>query len=697
MKFEIPDNDIMTVGALKTKAITITANAKAYRLIFGQIYPDIIKAIVRELFTNAWDSQKVAGTLQTPIDIHLPTEFEPYFSIRDYGTGMTPEIIDDVYTRVFESTKDDSNDEAGMFGMGSKTPLGYTDSFSITSYVNGRMWAYNIYINAHGEAELALQYEGDTVEPNGVFVQVGVNRSDFDNFQNHAETFALHAGTPININKKRFLNSRNVLMAGENWTLYEDNDKYENAMFIRMGCVLYRVNVSMMFSNLEHGYQDLDYNERVYVRDLFNMPLVLDFPIGTFDVTGSREDIIYNGTSSNLIYNRVVKDVVKEITNNIAVDINQAKTVGEAYRRAFSFKNLKLIMDGNLGFNNLKWKSWPIRKVSTLINERTRTRFAFNPYNRRSDSLIRSFTSSRIDPIMLYDPDAITYVVIDNGNVKRAYSRLSNLIDCLRSAGLKRNTPYQSSIYRSGKPPAYNLLWVHEKMNLKRLSCVLPEKHIIVNLEDIMVTPPKARIPREELDVDYRVYHIYERDGILKPTTYVSEPHSDYFVRSHRRKLVDKEENIRTACAALQLEVENVAVINKMSEESIDHYGLKDLFEEAEKVRNNITYNESTIFYHAMREFYYTFGNSTIKSMFSAKETVAKWIGVDYNSDDVVSSYMMDVNVTVADQHEAMKTLIQSKVDELCTKHEIIHYVHAYHLGDNEKLTNILRILGEIK
>ena len=93
MKFDVMERKVESFGEISVKEITLSANAKAFKIIFGQIYPDITKAIVRELFTNAWDSQRNAGTLDTPIDIHLPTDWEPYFSVRDYGTGITPATL----------------------------------------------------------------------------------------------------------------------------------------------------------------------------------------------------------------------------------------------------------------------------------------------------------------------------------------------------------------------------------------------------------------------------------------------------------------------------------------------------------------------------------------------------------------------------------------------------------------------------
>lgn len=698
MKFDIPDNDIVTVGALKTKAISISANAKAYRLIFGQIYPDIIKAIVRELFTNAWDSQKVAGNLDTPIDIHLPTAFEPWFSIRDYGTGMSEEVIDDVYTRVFESTKDDSDEEAGMFGMGSKTPLGYTDSFAITSYTNGMMRAYSIYINKAGEAELALQYEGETEEPNGVYVQVSVKNDDFDSFKNHAETFALHAGTAININRERVLNTRKELMSGENWTLYEDNDKFEEAMFIRMGCVLYRLDTHMLFDNLPDsaGWHKVDYHESNYVRRLFKMPLIIDFNIGDFQVTGSREDIIYNADAALRIYKRVMEEVIVEIQDQIQFDVANAETFGEAWRLGRIYSRNSLLTDK--GFRSLKWKSWLLCRAETMINHHTRSDFSFNPYSNRSGIIMRSFTKKPINLSEMYDPDVITYVVLDDGSSKRVYSRLLNLYANLQASGMTKSS-YYSNMYKSGKPKQFAIMWVQtQKANLKRLQTILPTNHIIVKMEDVLVQPPKKREEREEVEIDYSVYHVYTgrqySDGLAVGRYASEEPRSEYFVRTYRRRFNESDAKIVAAAVALNVELKNVVAINKMSEHCIEHHDLLDLIEEADKVRDSIEYNESTHFKNALSELSGRF--DMIRYWAHAPEIVARMMKITYIASDVNENYVQNVNAKTEATHHALREQIISFIQELYVKYPLLKFINHNFVPKEDEITQIMTTLGEI-
>ena len=211
MKFDVIEHDVQAVGVIHAKEVTISGNAKAFELIFGQIYPDIIKAIVRELFANGWDSQKMANNLETPIDIHLPSNIEPYFSVRDYGTGMSPEIMDKIYTSTFESTKDEDNEGVGQFGIGSKTPWGYTTTYNLTSFIDGTYWAYINYISSTGNPICALVATGETTGPNGVLVSLPVKTEDFGKFASHAEVFSLNAGTPVNINRKKSLNKHGTI------------------------------------------------------------------------------------------------------------------------------------------------------------------------------------------------------------------------------------------------------------------------------------------------------------------------------------------------------------------------------------------------------------------------------------------------------------------------------------------------------
>ena len=94
------------VGAETT--FRIQANARAFSILSSNLYTDKIKAVIRELSCNAWDSHVAAGKQGTPFDVHLPNNLEPWFSVTDYGLGLSHEQVMDLYTTYFSSTKSDS-------------------------------------------------------------------------------------------------------------------------------------------------------------------------------------------------------------------------------------------------------------------------------------------------------------------------------------------------------------------------------------------------------------------------------------------------------------------------------------------------------------------------------------------------------------------------------------------------------------
>lgn len=111
---------------------TIRSSSKAFAVLSSGLYKNKIRAIIRELACNAVDSHRAAGNAHLPFEIHAPSALEPWFSIRDYGVGLSDTEVAHVYTVYFSSTKSDSNDYIGALGLGCKSPFSYTDNFTIT-------------------------------------------------------------------------------------------------------------------------------------------------------------------------------------------------------------------------------------------------------------------------------------------------------------------------------------------------------------------------------------------------------------------------------------------------------------------------------------------------------------------------------------------------------------------------------------
>jgi hypothetical protein len=184
----------------------IRNSSKAFSILSSGLYANKIRAIIRELSCNAVDSHAAAGKKDTPFDVHLPSVLEPWFSIRDYGTGLTHDQVTNIYTTYFESTKTNSNDFIGALGLGSKSPFSYTDNFTVTAIKDGRKGIYTAFINDQGVPSIALMSEvALTDEPSGVEVRFAVeNQQDFSKFRYEAQAVYRYFSLRPVVNSKNF-------------------------------------------------------------------------------------------------------------------------------------------------------------------------------------------------------------------------------------------------------------------------------------------------------------------------------------------------------------------------------------------------------------------------------------------------------------------------------------------------------------
>lgn len=178
----------MSTG-VKASQYTIALTGKTFDVLSSMLYKDPHLAIIRELSCNAYDSHVENGCVDKAFDIHLPNQLEPHFSIRDYGTGMSAEQIDSVYTKFFESTKTHSNDVVGALGLGSKSPFSYTSNYTITSWHGGLKLVYSAFKSTDGIPSIALLDVSDSNDPTGLEVNFAVKAMDFEKFTSKVQSY----------------------------------------------------------------------------------------------------------------------------------------------------------------------------------------------------------------------------------------------------------------------------------------------------------------------------------------------------------------------------------------------------------------------------------------------------------------------------------------------------------------------------
>lgn len=151
--------------------------------ILTDMYKDPVLAPIRELSCNALDSHIAAGQ-DRPIEVSVGRQGSqltlPVLRIQDWGLGLDEEDVKKIYSQYGASTKDQSDDFVGMLGIGSKSPLAYTDQFTVTAVKDGHRIVVAASRNDDASLVMTILDGGSTDEPNGVTVEVPVKPGTHD-------------------------------------------------------------------------------------------------------------------------------------------------------------------------------------------------------------------------------------------------------------------------------------------------------------------------------------------------------------------------------------------------------------------------------------------------------------------------------------------------------------------------------------
>lgn len=296
------------------QAFKINASAVAFNILSDKLYSDKFMAIIRELISNGYDSQIANGNPEHPIDVTLPTAFDPIFKVRDYGKGLSVTDVYDVYTTFFSSTKSMTNDYTGCFGLGSKTPFAYTDSFTVISYYEGKKYTYAMAL-VNGVPSVVNLGDEPTDEPSGLSVFFTVKEGDNFKFHNKLEQYIAYLPN-LNINllpEGRNIKKVEPFHTVDNIRLYDKKIIHyydDKRLYVKQG-----QNVYDLVSIYSDAIRDLNFR---YI--LHDVDIVVEVPIGTLDVTPSREQLI--NSVNNL---EKVEHIFSEVRTKVCAEVDNDK------------------------------------------------------------------------------------------------------------------------------------------------------------------------------------------------------------------------------------------------------------------------------------------------------------------------------------------------------------------------------------
>src|SRR5574338_234850 len=293
--------------------------------ILTNMYSDIQLAILREISINALDSHKKVGNT-APILVNTPNSLHPFLEIEDFGEGMSVDFVENEFSKYGVSTKRTNNVEAGAFGIGGKSPLGYTDQYTLTTRKDGEEGVFVISRDEEGAAVITT-LEGwprPTNKPNGVKFSIPVRSTDdftekVDWFFKFWEpgTVLVNGEPPRQMEAKRLTN--------EVWFTPEGKNSY-----LVMGNIPYRVSNQSRY--LPYNFQKFNY--------------VIYVPVGTVSVVPSREALEYGDDATQEALKSVGQAFQEKMLDMVRNEITSQPNHFEAWKK---WKYWLAMMGSDLG------------------------------------------------------------------------------------------------------------------------------------------------------------------------------------------------------------------------------------------------------------------------------------------------------------------------------------------------------------
>lgn len=340
-----------TTGSKKMK-LSENASSMVFQLFTKNVYSNPIGTVVREITSNCFDSHTEAG-VNAPVLIKKHKDSQDnttYISFIDYGVGMSPDRIENIYGVYFESTKRVDNTQIGGFGIGGKTPLAYKrstgqgegeydNSFNVITVFDGIKYAYLIF-EGEDSPVFTLLHSEPTTERNGTEIRIPVLEADIEKFTKEMV--------------RQLYYFENIIFEG-----FEDDYRHGETLsneyqIIRAKSFLFRGNEYSEYAHICLGRvaYPIDYTVLGLSQNDYRLPVAIRLEVGDINVTVSRESIDYSEATIKMLKKKL-DAVKKDIADMLAKQYGDVKTLEQYFdvKTDFGmlyFSNGKSMYVGNL-------------------------------------------------------------------------------------------------------------------------------------------------------------------------------------------------------------------------------------------------------------------------------------------------------------------------------------------------------------
>lgn len=288
---------------LEEKLFSIGDSGIVFDVLRSKMYSNPISAICREISCNARDAHREVGTPDLPIEIYLPNIIEPYFKIKDFGPGISPDRIENIYIKYGSSSKRNDDLQTGMYGLGAKTPFSYSDTFTIITVHDNIKYNYSCIIDETKVGKLILLDKAPTDDYNGTEIIIPVKPSDFKSFIQWIEQSTRHWNIkPLFKGGLIEYKTYKKILSGNKWDLLENNCYNDSAIRFIIDDIEYQIGKDTLSSFINN---DLLFSTHNSVFQLY-------FDIGDLSLSANREQVFLD---------KKTKDKIKQKIDFMSLDI----------------------------------------------------------------------------------------------------------------------------------------------------------------------------------------------------------------------------------------------------------------------------------------------------------------------------------------------------------------------------------------
>ena len=434
------DKNKQVVQSHDFDSVNCTIDAEDMRYVASLLrnnYSNPSLAVAREISANALDANLEANASRK-VEVTVPSQLAPHFVVRDFGGGLSQDDIFGLYSKYGKSTKRDSNNYIGAFGIGKFAPLSYGNNFTVVSYHGGKKISYNVFVNEDDDTKIVKLDEESSSEPTGLSVEVAIADDDVDTFRDIIKNFFRFFSDEempkfIGVGEdEKFFPDYEVVMEAKDgsWRILEDKQDYwarnHHESHAIMGRVHYPLDPSAI--NFDAIAVDDDEESQQNARNLRELAsqdnLYIRFDIGQLKLHHSRESLEYNKTTQLEILHTLQK-VRTDIEAIAKEKLGDAEDLWDAKVKYSQVVNALPHGLQNIFKTSFEWDGIKIDSPTIDRNYKYQDEVIITEYTKQNDCdatdgfKVRSQKSARIYPdknTVLYIQDNKSY----HGNNMRA-------------------------------------------------------------------------------------------------------------------------------------------------------------------------------------------------------------------------------------------------------------------------------------